>query len=276
MRITDRNLPYSIKKKVRYFLNILRSNSIHLFLLSPPLSGSTAIAKLMETSPNVAVFPGNGEGQFLPEAKKELLIDQRWNPDLQVDWARVKQIFLSYWSSSKLIRFDKTPPQLVRAVELEKVFSNSHFLVTIRNPYAQIEGLLRRKWPFSEYGPQTTAASSASAKTAAEFWVRVARLQKLNIEQLERTCFFSYEELTEAPNETIKKIIEFMPEIGSVNIQSELRAHNITGKPIKGFRNLNQEKIDNLSLKQIEEINDVLSQHIDLLHFFQYQLLETG
>jgi hypothetical protein len=219
----------------------------HLFLLSPPLCGSTVIAELMRTSPHVTVFPGNGEGQFLSEAKDILFVEERWNPDLIVDWKTIKQIFLKNWNPAKAVRFEKSPPNIVRAIDLQRTFENTSFLVTIRNPYAQIEGLLRREWPFNQYGPGSKSSVPTSPKTTAEFWIKTAQYQKSNLEQLKNTCFFSYEELTENPHKAIQKILKFFPDIAFLDQRKEFTAHNITQKPIQGLRNLNQEKINHLS-----------------------------
>jgi hypothetical protein len=262
-----------IKKTGKTLANELRIGARHLFLLSPPLSGSTAIMQLIKTSPNVSVFSGSGEGQCLPKAKEILFVDERWNPGLPVDWVKVRKVFFQNWSPLKPIRFEKSPPNIVRAVELERVFRNSHFLITLRDPYAQIEGLLRRQWPFSEYGPQSSPSVPLTPAVAAEFWIKTARFQLNNLEHLGNTCFFSYEELTERPDDTVRKITDFLPGLGTLDTESELTAHNITGKPIKGFKNLNQEKIEKLTSQQIEEINLVLNRHEDLLEYFQYQLI---
>ena len=82
--------PAAIKKTGRTIANQLRTGARHLFLLSPPLSGSTAITQLIKTSPDVSVFPGKGEGQHLPEARNILFGDERWNPDLPIDWVKVR------------------------------------------------------------------------------------------------------------------------------------------------------------------------------------------
>jgi hypothetical protein len=261
-----------IKNTGKTIANEIRTGARHLFLLSPPLSGSTAITQLIRTSPNVSVFPGSGEGQFLPEAKGILFVDERWNPALSVDWVRVKKVFFRYWSPYKPIRFEKSPPNIVRAIDLEREFRNSLFLVTLRNPYAQIEGLLRRQWPFNEYGPQSSPSIPLTPKAAAEFWVRTAMYQQYNLENLGNTCFFSYEELTERPDDTVRRITEFLPGLGTLETESKFTAHNVTGKPIKGFKNLNRQKIEQLTRQQVEEINTVLGRHEDLLANFQYQL----
>ena len=153
-----------------------------MFLLSPPLSGSTLIQQLIATSPRVTTFWR--EGQWLPGARNLLGVSDRWDPDLKVDWPAVKNVFFGHWSPFKPIRFEKSPPHLMRAAQLAQAFPNAHFLITLRDPYAQIEGTLRRGW-------------HPCARDAAEFWLETARAQVSNIETLGRTLAFTYEELTE-------------------------------------------------------------------------------
>ena len=87
----------AIGRRARRLLNALRRDAVHLFLLSPPASGSTAFQRLIETSPSVTSFPV--EGQWLPGAREEIgLPGRRWNEDLRVDWSRVRDAFLSHWS----------------------------------------------------------------------------------------------------------------------------------------------------------------------------------
>jgi hypothetical protein len=262
------------KKTGKAIGNEIRVDAKHLFLLSPPLSGSTAITQLINTSPNVTVFPGKGEGQHLPVARNILFVDERWNPDLPIDWGKVRKIFFQYWSPLRSIRFEKSPPNIVRAIELEHAFKKSLFLITLRNPYAQIEGLLRRQWPFNKYGPQSSPSYPLTPKVAAEFWIKLAKYQLYNMEHLKNTCFFTYEELTERPDDTIKKITDFLPALDALDIESKFTAHNITGQPINGFKNLNQQKINNLTKQQIEEMNMVLRDHKDLLGTFHYHLIQ--
>jgi hypothetical protein len=262
-----------IIKNLRWKLNLLRKDALHLFLLSPPLSGSTAFSELMATAPTVTGFRGNIEGQFLPELEHILLHDQRWNPDFVIDWELAKRVFMMYWSPLKSIRFEKSPPHLVRALQLEKEFANTYFLITIRNPYAFIEGLLRRCWFFNEYGPQSMPSLELTPKIAADFWVRTAEFQLKNMQQLKNVCFFSYEELMDSTGDELNRIIRFLPDIGSLDAGITFSAHNVTGKPIQGLRNLNQEKIANLTAAQIDEINTVLTQHQNLMARFTYQLI---
>jgi hypothetical protein len=250
----------SAKKEVYRTANKRRKNATHLFLLSPSLSGSTVIQQLMDTSPNVTTF-NKIEGQWLPEAIGILGGPNRWDPNLEIDWEKVKDIFYGYWSPTNPIRFDKSPPHILRATQIQESFDNCCFIATIRNPYAQIEGQLRRKW-------------MSSPSEAAEFWIMTAKVQIHNLANLDNILFFSYEKLTDETENVVKELINFLPEIRSLNPASKFSARNITGKPIKGLRNLNSTKIKDLDDKTIAEINEVLSLHEDILNFFGYPLIQ--
>lgn len=202
------------------------------------------------------------EGQWLPEVLSILGRPERWDPQLAIDWDTVRTIYNSYWSPWKPIRFEKSPPHLVRAQQLEKQFSNSYFLITVRNPYAQIEGMLRRQW-------------LPTAESAAEFWVKTARAQIFNISNLKKKLFFRYEDLTSAPDKIIAELIAFIPKLRSLSPEILFTAHNITAEPIQGIKDLNHLKIQNLSQQDLDSINNVLSQHQDVLHYFSYELIIT-
>lgn len=268
-----RRLPASIAPLAFQLGNRLRRDAIHLFLLSPPLSGSTVIGQILATSPRITVFKGKGEGQFLPEARPLLLVDERWQPDYQPDWSQLKAIFYSYWLPSRRIRFEKSPPNVIRADQLEQTFQSSYFLITIRNPYALVEGLIRRQWPFGQFGPQSSAAPPATAQQAAEFWVHVASAQRYNLQTLRHTLLFTYEEIMDRPEQVTDRIVAWLPELEELRPDARVSSHNVTGQPVTQLQNLNALKIQNLSQSQTAEINRVLSRHQDLLDYFGYQLL---
>ncbi|QWV92457.1 sulfotransferase [Geomonas oryzisoli] len=250
-------MPLTTKKTIYRVLNSLNKNAVHLFLLSPPLCGSTLVQQLISTSPKATTF--EQEGQWLPEVQDILGCPERWDPQLKVDWNKVRKTFNSYWSPWKPVRFEKSPPHLMRAQQLQEEFNNSHFLITIRNPYAQIEGMLRRQW-------------MPSAKSAAEFWVMTARTQISNIKSLQNNFFFSYEYLVSEPNRCIENLISFVPQLQSLSPDILFTAHNVTGQPIKGIKNLNEIKISNLSQMDIHDINSVLSRNLDVLQYFSYTM----
>ena len=248
-----------LKKQIYLLLNNLRSNAIHLFLLSPPLCGSTVVQQLIGTSPNVSVL--NIEGQWLPEAKSILGAPiKSWDPDHSVDWKRMKKVFGYYWSPFKPIRFEKSPPHILRAKEIEAEFKNCYMLILMRNPYARIEGAIRRGW-------------HPSVQSAAKAWVKEAKAQIQNIESLQNHLFFRYEDIVEDPDKIVSKILKFLPELGTLNPNTTFTAHNIANQPINGFIDLNNQKIRNLTQSQLDEINTVLRPNNNLLEYFTYKLI---
>ena len=90
--------------------------SIYLFVLSPPRSGSTVLWKLLATSPNVSALPK--EGQFL-DSVRPLMRGQHWNPEQQFPWQTIKTEWEKIWDFHKPIKLDKSPPNLLRAKEIE-------------------------------------------------------------------------------------------------------------------------------------------------------------
>ena len=228
----------------------------YLFLLSPPFSGSTVIKELLETSPAVSAFPT--EGQWLPGLKNVLGTADRWERSKSIDWSRVRSIFDRYWDYRKPVLFEKSPPLLLRAEELAKVFSPAKFLITMRNPYAQAERRVR---------------NGASPRFAVEQWLLCARHQRQNLEALPHYRFFTYEQLTEKTSSVLEEIVYYVPELHGLNAEATFHARNITGKPIVGLRNLNDEKIARLSVQQIDEITAALKPDVELVRYFGYDLL---
>ena len=95
---------------------------------------------------------------------------------------------------------------------------------------------------------------------------------KANINNL-KTVWLTYEELCDTPGKAKKKIIEFMPEIKSLNFNQRLTLPSIRGRYTSKLHNFNKEQIKRLSKKDIDEINSFLSPRKDLLDFFGYELL---
>ena len=58
---------------------------------------------------------------------------------------------MKYWDRRKYILMDKTNTNIMRVDQLNKYFDNSYFLAMVRNPYAQVEGIMRRNGATVEY-----------------------------------------------------------------------------------------------------------------------------
>src|SRR5690606_7365225 len=80
-----------------------------LFIVTPPFSGSTALAELLHSSPAVGFLQERAEGQWLVPG---LCADARWDPTLPVDYAAVQAVWLQRWQQLRQVQ-----PQLQVIVE---------------------------------------------------------------------------------------------------------------------------------------------------------------
>jgi hypothetical protein len=214
--------------------------------------------KILQTSEAVSAHPS--EGQFLDEVREEMRNDH-WNPEMRWDWSPISEVWHSYWNTSKPVLLEKSPPNLLRAPKMEAQFEPAYFLVMMRNPYAFIEGVERRD-------------NGMGFEEAARFWLKCARFQRRNLDELERTLHFTYEELTEKTEDTLEHIADFVPELEGFDL-SGFESQSFLGKQDK-IHNMNSLKINRLGPAAIAEINPVLEKDLSLLEFYGYELLDPG
>jgi len=182
-----------------------------------------------------------------------------WNPQRTFPWNAIKSKWEEVWDCSKPILLEKSPPNIIRAFEIEKVFSPAYFIAMIRNPYAFCEGFSRR--------------NSTSMEDAAKFWVKCAEYQIKNIQGLNKIIYFTYEMLTEKPSKTSEQILHFVPQLERLNTNASFRVRSILGKKPEKITNFNEIKINQLSAKSILKINSVLKDHPHLMSFFGYEYI---
>ena len=249
----------------RNFLNRLVKRKVentYFFILCPPFCGSTLLNELISTSPNVSANNERDtrEGQHLPGLNKIMALPSRWEESTQYDWEYIKKQWRRYWDVTKPILLEKSPPNILWAEAIQDHFSPAYFICFNRNPYAHCESLMRR------------SANLREAENAARFAVRCLQYQRKNLAHLENVLHISYEELTEHPVETTRKIERFLPALGTLNPHLEFQAHNYKSKPLP-IVNLNDEKIAKLSREQVEAMNAVFRKNKAVLDFFHYELM---
>lgn len=116
------------------------NNQPHFFfLITPPYSGSTAIAKLLDTSHKTMTLTPNGEGQWLIPG---LCQQDRWKPEKEVNYESVKAVWLNAFQKEKRVNshidvvIEKSPPNMMRLDNLLSQFTDYSILANNRNPYA--------------------------------------------------------------------------------------------------------------------------------------------
>ncbi|HLP47361.1 MAG TPA: sulfotransferase [Candidatus Deferrimicrobium sp.] len=225
----------------------------YMFILCPPASGSTLLHKILETSPHTSAFKVEGQALVQPI----LFTKDRWNPGKVIPWDMVKEKWHEKWDLQKTILLEKSPPNLVRAKQLEMHFPQSHFIIMMRNPYAFCEGV-KRRW-----------GKKFFYLNIAKLWVLCARYQIDNIKNLKNAIWFTYEDLTTNPELVCKNILDFAPELKELSPEKKF---DVFEKSMN-IMNLNQTQISSLSDDDIFEINLVLKKYKDYLAFFNYQYI---
>ena len=259
-----REVYYSYIRIIRLFSYLFNKNNEYqfLFILSPPYAGSTMLNQLISSSDNVSCNNnlGTREGQLLPAVKKFMFQKNRWNENVQYPWEEVRKTWLRYWDYSKPVFLDKSIPNIMRVDEIEKVFSPIKYMCMVRNPYAQVEGLMRR--------------NKQDAKSAAEFAIKCLYYQSKNRKR-ENILFFTYEQLCDNRQEVSQKMIEFIPELADLDMNIDLTSHNFKKKGKMKMANLNDEKIAKISETDFEIINSIFEKDKDLLKEFGYKIINN-
>jgi len=252
---------YLIVKTRNLFKGLFRKqkNNKYLFILSPPYCGSTILHEVLSTSSNVSVNNklGAREGQTLPGVALYMYndLDTRWDKNKKLPWKAIKIQWEKYWDKSKPILLEKSPPNIIRASEIEKEFSPAYFLCITRNPYAFCESVIRKK--------------NISAEDAARFVIECLEYQRINVDKLKNVLYFSYENFVKNTEKTKQKIIDFLPEISDMQINGKFNAHNYFAKKSE-ITDYNTSSIARLKRSELKKINSVFDKNKNLLKSFNY------
>jgi len=220
----------------------LAASNTYLFILCPPYSGSTILWKLVATSAAVSSLPS--EGQFLPEVQAQMR-ERPWDATRVLPWAQIKSVWDGYWDHDKPFLLEKSPPNLIRTDAIRQHFQPLRFLLMVRDPDAQ---------------------------RAAEFSVRCLRQQATNATTLPDSLAFTYEALADDPQSIARRIEAFLPGLGALNATDSFKADSLDGLVDRPILNLNDRKLEQLSPDTLQQINGVLSRHVDALQHWGYEL----
>jgi hypothetical protein len=246
-----------------------RENQPHvLFLVTPPFSGSTAIAELLRSSPFVTFLEERAEGQWLVPG---LGSDQRWDADMFVDYASVQAIWLQRWQQLQAadpalrVVVEKSPPNMVRLDALTALFNEVSFLANNRDPYANCASILYR---MHDGGQLATAQRVQQLRILAGHWIlRSARIREL-VSRLS-IPLLTYEQFCDEPASIIGKLSLPAGVAESIDVQARVQVKDY---PMQGIANQNQRQIALLSDEEIAAITGVLAPQQELLDYFSYEL----
>lgn len=253
----------------------------HLFILCPNNSGSTYLSRAIAQSHNV--WSLDREGQHMlgfagPQtlnspwplvwaADEQRLTHFRDSPDY--DWDRTRKAWYFHATAARSdapVFHTKAPPFLLIADQLRDAFENTRFIIMLRNPYATLEGILRR-WQRTDAAARTLEL----AETGARHIVACLEQQIRNIERFaDCSVAFTYEELCAAPDAKADEIRALAPQLDDLDLTQRLAIKGTYDEPL---RNMNAEQIARLSPEEIDRANIVFGGREDIFTRFGYSLL---
>jgi len=182
---------------------------LYLFLLTPPYSGSSALLSLIGTSQRVATLcPAKNwqcEGTWVLTARHLMDADKRWEPN-RLNWSRALDAYEEVWREDiesrgpqAYVRVDKSPPNVAKVREIAEHFASAKhqvaFIVMTRSPCCRSSLLL-------------------------DPWRQYSHMQLDGMRTLSKGYRFlqiKYEDLLGSPCDTAKRILDFLPELDSLN-----------------------------------------------------------
>lgn len=254
-----------------------RDQTEWLFLLTPPNSGSTALARLLQTAPGVVCLNQPAEGQWLvPELRRPLA---RWDPEHEMPYRKIRAVWLSRlkWLAPRgpVLVIEKTPSNLCRYQDFVQAFATMrpHVVTLIRDPYATISSWESR-YPLdvmtSEWGPAGVVVGDSDRERfayLARVWLERARM--LLAARDEAVVNLRYETLCEDLPGSLAMLAEAIPLLGAIDPSSTVEVKDYPSQPIK---NMNDRQIDRLNDQQREAITGVLSQDTPTMQALGYSL----
>jgi hypothetical protein len=275
------NIQY--KKKLRHKFNSLflkkwpiKENTINhdphfIFLLTPPNSGSTAIARVFNTSKKVALLRENGEGQWLIRG----LYEDRWNEKKAIN----QDSIISVWSHKyhKLKKFnpevefifEKSPPNIVRIRDLCNIFPNNTLIANNRDPYANISSIFFGYQSEKQINNLNTHEREKKIHEITLEWIYRSKIIKEEVIK-NNIPLITYEQFCNNPL-MLNNLLSKIPEISSIalNYDSKIKVKKYGFRTITNF---NEQQISNLEKRDISIISNTLKENHDILSFFKYKL----
>ena len=238
-----------------------------LFIITPPYSGSTALAELITSSNKVMSFTEKSEGQWLVPG---LCHTDRWNPEKIVDYSSVKAVWLNAYQEAAAQRpeieivVEKSPPNMVRLDTLSAQFDKVSFLANNRNPYANCASILARHHEDS-VGQENR---KAVVQKVANDWITRSTIVKKYVTE-KSTPLLTYEALCERPASIIAKLALPANVLSTINVDATVKVKDYPEQPIS---NQNERQIAKLPAADLDVISATLAGSEDLLSFFDYSI----
>lgn len=237
-----------------------------LFIITPPYSGSTALAEFLNTSNRATFLQKSAEGQWLVPG---LCADDRWEKSKVINYHSIKSIWLNkYQSIAKPeenidVVIEKSPPNMMRIVELSSHFRSSSFIANNRNPYANCASILYRHHDADNISSEKRIEIlSILAKNWLKRSVIIDNLvKKLHIPLI------TYESFCKKPSSVVSVLQTPKGVSNTINVDPIVKVKDY---PPQKIINQNDRQIDKLSDSEIVHLTSIFTEYQDLLDRFKY------
>jgi hypothetical protein len=246
-----------------------------IFITAPNNSGSTYLQNLLGDHHQIIPFMGpESDLGYIPEGQhvaashmpndssKPLLFTNdkaKYANAVNYNFEGIRKKWMASWakrakfSNVKLDNtyylLEKTPANVLRADILEAEFDNAYFILMVRNPYAVVEGMNRRR--------------ELPIEKCAHHIVHCLIKQRENTKKLKNFCYLKYEQLPESLD-TIGKFLEL--DIRDIPVRSK----TIDGKSKHKFQNKNTAQLKTWDVEKFKRAQKVFAQYPEVLRYFGY------
>jgi hypothetical protein len=242
-----------------------------LFILTPPYSGSTALAQVLNTSYRTMFLEPRGEGARLIPGLSE---KDRWEPTKYVNYESVRSVWLHQFQyvhslvHTVDVVIEKSPPNMMRIEKLAALFQKRSFIANIRNPYANCVSILYRTRDVETLSPGQRR--DALTKVANK-WLAISRQLRDLMNRFD-IPLLTYETFCASPPAALQNV--GLPDgmLETIDTKALLKIKDYSPQPLS---NQNARQIARLTGDDIESISRVLRQDEPLLDFFGYQELKV-
>lgn len=241
-----------------------------LFIITPPYSGSTALAKLLNTSNRTMLLHKKGEGQWLIPG---LCSSDRWEADKNVNYESIRAVWLHSYQKRKKsdecidVVIEKSPPNMVRIERLAAMFGSVSFIANNRSPYASCASILYRRYNGSKIGEEERLKILGEL---VETWLKRSYRIKEIVEQF-NIPLVTYEHFCDDPS-SIKQALSTPEGVAdSINPNANVKVKDYKAQKIM---NMNERQISLLTGKERDYLTAILANHDEMMNYYKYTTLE--
>ena len=263
---------------------------MYLFLAVPNFCGSTLIHSLLETVPCITpltIQKQYGKSDFVegmvcarrgykgvnlsPHSNEANMLHVFTDP-ARYDWDVVKMMWEENWFETNpyaTIQMQKTPSDVLRIPLMQPHF-NAHWILSVRNPYAYVESIMR-KAPFL----------LDPIRQLGEICFHVLKVMELQIENRkylgDKAYVMTYEDFIARPEWHRNEMAKWIPELKDIDFQSQELM--VKGSKVVEIKDDSNRRIQNLIDEVpniIASINEFFAPQEHLLNYWGYELIEEN